>query len=254
MMPDPMTALEKIITEAQQEGKFEDLQGKGKPLEIDTSPDAVIKGILKEANVSVAPEWITLAMAIDRLLEQGERALEAFAAEHAAGRAALMGSLSPAPSRGEPEPQPVPDPHWRQWWRTLLRSWSAAPPFSPAESRQAEAGAALQRRWDRELERHAAWLHDCNRKIRRFNQIVPLANRQRTLLPVKDRLQEFVERYPRPERGTDGAWQFTRGVVPATLLTPRAEDQQAEARPRDPLQVVALQRMRQRGRTPPPIG
>ena len=66
-MPDPMLALDKIISEAQREGKFEDLPGKGKPLETDTSPDAAIKGVLKEANLSVAPEWITLAIEIDHL-------------------------------------------------------------------------------------------------------------------------------------------------------------------------------------------
>ena len=48
-MRDPVSAVDQIITEAQNEGKFADLRGKGEPLVIDTSPDAVIKGILKEA-------------------------------------------------------------------------------------------------------------------------------------------------------------------------------------------------------------
>ena len=64
-MRDPTIGLDQIIADAQQEGKFEDLEGEGKPLVIDTSPDAVIKGILKEANVSMAPEWIPLTCEID---------------------------------------------------------------------------------------------------------------------------------------------------------------------------------------------
>src|SRR5215210_7569298 len=109
-MRDPMSAFDKIITEAQQEGKFEDLAGKGKPLVIDTSPDAVIKGLLKEANVSVAPEWITLAIEIDRLLEEDERALARFAADYQTGLSSLAGEL--------PEPvasQTTPEPWWRHW-------------------------------------------------------------------------------------------------------------------------------------------
>src|SRR5207244_1117915 len=74
------------------EGKFEDLQGKGKPLVIDTSPDAVIKGILKEANVTLAPEWITLASEIERLLEQEQQLLESYATAAEADLAVLMGS------------------------------------------------------------------------------------------------------------------------------------------------------------------
>src|SRR5438093_382377 len=103
MMPDPMLALDKIISEAQQEGKFEDLPGKGKPLEIDTSPDAALKGVLKEANVSVTPEWITLAVAIDHLLEQGEQALQRYAEAYAVDRAAVMESQAPARRPSSPD-------------------------------------------------------------------------------------------------------------------------------------------------------
>jgi DnaJ-like protein len=251
-MPDPLLALDKIISDAQREGKFEDLPGKGKPLEIDTSPDAALKGVLKEANVSVTPEWITLAIAIDHLLEQGEQNLQRYAAAYAADRAAVMESPAP-PHASSPIESPGPAPTLRGW-RAMVRRWLDARPASlTTETRQAEAAAALRRRWERELARHAAWLHESNGKIRRFNQIVPVANRQRALLPVRERLEAFVERFPRPERAPDGGWQWVQATVPESLLTPPPEDPQASARARDPLQLVALKQLSQGGRRPPPI-
>jgi hypothetical protein len=247
-MRDPMLAFDQIIAEAQQEGKFEDLAGKGKPLVIDTSPDAVIKGLLKEANVSVTPEWITLAMEIDRLLEEDERALAAFAAHYPAESASLTSDPSPPGSSGA-----APEPWWRRWWRCLLHGWGDEQTAARGAG-TAGGGAALQQRWDRELSGHSRRLHTLNRKIRRFNQIVPVANRQRRLLPVEQRLQAFAGQFLRPEPGPEGGWQLVRGSVPHSLVTPPTEAQESEARRRDVLQAAALLRMRQEGRKPPPIG
>src|SRR5713226_5360740 len=112
-MRDPTTGLDKVITDAQQEGNFEDLPGKGKPLVIDTSPDAVIKGILKEANVSVAPEWVRLACEIDRLIEDEEKLLRSYAATYEAGRTALAGGDT-LPAATEPT---APPGAARRWWQ-----------------------------------------------------------------------------------------------------------------------------------------
>jgi hypothetical protein len=244
-MRDPMSAFDKIITEAQQEGKFEELEGKGKPLQIDTSPDAVVKGILKEANVSITPEWITLAIEIDRLIEEDEQALTAFAARYEAGRSSLMDEPCPPSS-----PEPTPEPWWRRWWRALLRGWADDRPATSMP----EAGAGmLQQQWDRELSLHAARLHRATRKIRRFNQIVPLANRQRPLLKVEERLRAFVEKFPRPERTAEGGWQFVRATISPALLTPPTEEQETEGRRRDVMHAAALARMRQGGRKLPPM-
>src|SRR3954468_567944 len=121
-MRDPTKGLEKVITEAQQEGKFEDLPGKGKPLVIDTSPDAVIKGLLKEANVSLAPEWARLATDIDRLLEEEEQLLQRYAATYQADSALLdAGTGSPGESLTQPA-SPAPN---RPWWRVIAQ-WGAA--------------------------------------------------------------------------------------------------------------------------------
>ncbi len=251
-MRDPMSAFDKIITEAQQEGKFENLEGKGKPLVIDTSPDAVVKGLLKEANVSVAPEWITLAMEIDRLLEAEEGALERYAALYEADRAAVLDAAG-ATQAVEPVREPAREPLLLRWWHTLTRgSDPAASGPRSAEIRQAEQVNALRRRWERELARYAAWLHQINRKISRFNLIVPLANRQHALLPVRERLAAFAARVPLPERAPEGGFRFMPGVVPAELLTPPAEEHRS-GRARDVGQVMALQQLRRRGQKPPPI-
>jgi hypothetical protein len=114
--------------------------------------------------------------------------------------------------------------------------------------------AAFHRRWDHTLAQYAARLHEGNRKIRRFNQLVPLANRQRRLLPIKEHLEAFAERFPRLERARDGSPQPVRGVVPAALLEPPAAADGPVTRQRDVVEAVALQRMRQFGRKPPPIG
>src|SRR5436305_14829754 len=105
-MRDPTKGLDKVITDAQQEGKFEDLPGKGKPLVIDTSPDAVIKGLLKEANVSFAPEWIHLANDIDRLFEDEQQLLQRYAATYQADVALLTAAAASPPAVSALSPLP----------------------------------------------------------------------------------------------------------------------------------------------------
>ena len=248
-MRDPMLAFDQIIAEAQQEGKFEDLPGKGKPLVIDTSPDAVIKGLLKEANVSVTPEWITLASEIDRLLEEDERALAAFAAGYQPEPSSLKPRAASGPARPRPRPNAGGGAGGTISSTAGVRNRRRAPHLGwlGAARRCSSGGTGSCRAARRRL-------HALNRKIRRFNQIVPVANRQRLLLPVEQRLQAFTEQFLRPEPGPEGGWQFVRGSIPHSLLTPPTEDQKSEARRRDVLQAAAMLRMRQESRKPPPIG
>jgi Domain of unknown function (DUF1992) len=249
-MRDPMKGLDRIIAEAQEEGKFEDLPGKGKPLVIDPSPDAVVKGILKHANVSMAPEWITLACEIDRLLEQEEQLLQSYAAAVEAEQAMLLNSAATVPV-AEPGPPSSPKPR-RAGWRAAISALFARPLARPTPRRD-EALAAFQGRWDLTLERYAALLHEVNRKIRRFNPIVPMDSRQRALLPLRERLEAFVDRFPRLARAEDGTVRPERGHIPASLLAPPEADESARPK-RDVLQTAALLQLRQGGRKPPPIG
>jgi hypothetical protein len=114
--------------------------------------------------------------------------------------------------------------------------------------------AAFQQRWENTLARYAGLLHECNRKIRRFNLVVPLANRQHPLLNVSERLEAFAERFPRLARSEDGTLQPVGGLVPVSLLSPAPEEEDAGKRQRDVMQVAALQQKLRRGRQPPPIG
>jgi hypothetical protein len=248
-MRDPTKGVEKVITEAQQEGKFTDLPGKGKPLVIDTSPDAVVKGLLKEANVSLAPEWARLAGDIDRLLEEEQQLLQRYAATYASDLVLLSDSIGNQSSTPESSGQTT-----HGWTAIARRIFRRHPSEPPTRARAARSLSDAQRQWDRSLERYAALLHDMNRKIRRFNQLVPLTNRQRTPLAVKERLEAFIERFPRLALAEDGAVRPERSLVPPSLLVPPPEPevQDPAMRKRAALEAVALQRARRR--EPPPIG
>src|SRR5690242_18992132 len=65
------------IQEAMNRGDFDNLPGKGKPLDLDSrsgGADAIVAGILKEANV--APEWVHLSRQIDEAKQHVAGALE----------------------------------------------------------------------------------------------------------------------------------------------------------------------------------
>ena len=240
-MRDPRKDIEKgieqSIREAFEEGKFDDLEGKGKPLVLDTSPDAVVKNLLKNANI--VPEWIALTSEIDRGLQEVEAQLAAYENERLSAISALP---DPGASVTTAEPRRIP--------RLFARRRQ---PSGVAPSSIDEAVAAFNRRWDWTLARHAERLHLLNRKIRRFNLIVPLVDRQRHLLPVAERLDEFAERFPRLLVAPGGIVKPVRGAVPEELRSPPREKEDAAFK-RDLTQSEALQQMRNFGKRPPPIG
>ena len=243
-MREPKKSIDQIIEEAQAEGKFDDLEGKGKPLVLDMSPDAVIQNLLKEAGVK--PDWIEREGQIDRTLAEAERLLEQFAGEVVAVRGRLPARpAAPAPSAPEAPPRTA-------WHARLLRRLSLGP--APATLTPADDMAAYHRRWESRLERYAGLLHRANGLIRRFNLIVPLVQRQRALVRVEERLEAFAERFPCFERGADGAFREVRGVVPASLLAPPPEEDPDPAVRRDLQRAAAMQEVRRIGRRPPPIG
>jgi hypothetical protein len=261
-MRDPTKGIEQAIREAQEEGKFDNLEGKGKPLELDTSPDAVIKGLLKEANVK--PEWIELGSELGRLREESERLLESYSGAHAAEQARLTADGESGVPPGGRHPKPASGSAAQSQPRSTARGWSglralaarvaaAPPPVRAAEAGRDEAVAAFHRRWDSTLTRYATLLHEINRKQRRFNHIVPFTDRQRALIAVADRLEAFAERFPRLAWAEDGTLRPVRGSVPPALLTP-PEDPAERLVKRDLRRAAAIHGMRQMGRRPPPIG
>lgn len=261
-MRDLLAGIDQAIRDAQAAGKFDDLRGKGKPLVLDTSPDAVVNGLLKEANVT--PEWIELASQLERLQEESERLLESYAAVYETDRSALMGDRSGggeaieskrvADPRDAARAQARTEPRWHFGWRALAARLAGSVADAPAaETRREAALAEFHRRWEITLARYASLLHQADRKRRRFNQIVPLAGRQRLPIPVAERLGSFVERFPRLARGEAGVLQPVRGSIPEALLVPPSEEESGAFK-RDLRQAAAIHRMRQIGRRPPPIG
>lgn len=251
-MGDPSAGIDKIIQDAQQEGLFDDLEGKGKPLHLDTSPDAVIKNLLKEANVK--PVWIELEAQIDRLLGEAETLLTSFDADVKRARARLLTPASPSHEAGATGAaggaRPTSSRH--SWYARVVARLSLSP--SAAASSSTNALIAYHRRWESRLSRYADLLHQANRLIRRLNLTVPLVHRQRVAIPVAQRLEAFTERFPCYERGPDGAPRPVQGVVPTALLTPPGEEDEDRIGKRDLQRAAALQQVRRIGRRPPPIG
>jgi hypothetical protein len=116
-----------------------------------------------------------------------------------------------------------------------------------------EAVADFNRRWDRALAGYAERLYRLDRKIRRFNLLVPLSNRQRHPIRVAERLEEFCERFPRLLVGPGGTVKQVRGAVPeALLIPPPSSDDRGYHR--DLAHAAALHEKRSFGKRPPPIG
>ncbi|MDQ3815715.1 MAG: DUF1992 domain-containing protein [Armatimonadota bacterium] len=220
-------SIEEIIQEAQKAGLFDNLPGKGKPLHLDPSPDAVVNNLVKEANVK--PEWIELAIEIDRLLQESERLLESYARRYVSQREALEEAYMPDTGAAA-SPQ-------RLWWQILAGILTAHSRSLRSHHRHDEL-AQFRRDWDGALARYAALLHAANRKMRRFNYLVPVAHQQRRLIPIEERLRAFTEHFPRLMDTGDGTLQAMRGSVPPSLLTPPQD--KPDAMPRDIQQVQIL--------------
>jgi hypothetical protein len=239
-MPDPTAGVDKIIRDAQAEGKFEDLEGKGKPLVLDMSPDAVVNNLLREANVK--PAWIEMETQIERLLSEAESVVTQFAgvSPPTAGSAG-HGTASPehrSPSR----------------WYTHLFSHARRIPRTEPRAPERSDLLEYNRRWESRLACYADLLHRANRIIPQFNLIVPMVQRQRPRIRVQERLEAFADRFPCYERDSAGTPCPVRGVVPEALLSPPPAREGDSAGGRDLQRAAALQEVRRFGRRPPPIG
>lgn len=243
-LPDRRSLVDEIIREAQQEGKFDDLEGKGRPVRVDPSPDAVLRDLLKEAGI--VPEWVELAREIERLTEEAAALLARYAEEYDATAARLREGADGA-SRS-----PRREPLVRRCLEALRTLWTGAGPEREIDLRTALT--AFHERREVVLRRYAFMLQQANRKIRRYNEIVPVGTRQRALLPLRERLEAFSERFPRLRVTADGALAPAFSPVPESLLAPSPESRER----RDPLhtaaQIAALRQRRRALRRPPPIG
>lgn len=160
--------VDRKIRDAQEEGAFDDLPGKGRPLKLDSDPRVPAElrmayRLMREANV--LPDWIEVDREVRRRLARWEERL----AEFVRGRE-----------------------------RDLRNRGAAAAP----------GDRALDTIRDRFLRRCAEGLRDLNREIDRLNLIVPTLVQQRAQIPLRERMEELEARFPRLLPGAAGpAWE-----------------------------------------------
>src|SRR5262249_18479299 len=152
-------------------GDFDNLPGRGKPVALDpreSAADAIVAGLLKEANV--VPEWIEHARAI----EEGQAAI-ALAIADAAERSATLHQAAAALLQRRRRAAADP-PH------RIPFAW-VRPAADDARSLETVLRRRLQESDEQRALAFAACLRraaDVRRRTHRFNDLVPLANRQQT--------------------------------------------------------------------------
>ena len=146
------------IRDAQEEGAFDNLPGKGKPLNLDFDPRVppelrAAYRMMKDANL--LPDWIQLDKEIRQLQERWDAQLATYAERRAE-------DLAARPERGS-----------RGYDEDLDRSR------------------------ERFLYRAAEGLCELNRMIDRLNLMVPATSRQRLRIDVPARMEALEQEYPR---------------------------------------------------------
>jgi DnaJ family protein C protein 28 len=149
--------IEEQIRRAQEEGKFDDLPGKGQPLKLDENPFedpawAMANQMLK--NQGFRPEWLEADLALRQELEQARRDLR----------------------------------RTRDWRVAQLQALAGRPDASAAEPRQWVADE-----WSLAQTRFRARLQQINQSIFSLNLKVPSTRFQRLRLDVETELARIVE-------------------------------------------------------------
>jgi hypothetical protein len=159
------------IRDAQEEGVFDNLPGKGQPLNLDFDPrvppeQRAAYRLMKEARL--VPGWIEIEKDIRERFEKLSAALDEFSVRREEAVRAL------------------------------------------SEPRRREDEELLDRRRDLFLLQTAQASWELNRIIDRFNLLVPIQSRQRLRIRIRERIAEMEARFPRfhaYEPGEEPAWQ-----------------------------------------------
>src|SRR5689334_13110225 len=112
---DPMAAVEPALEQAIREGAFDDLPGKGKPLQLDPSPNAVVRNLLKEADAK--PEWVELPIQIDALVDEAAGILKELAR-----RQELVRNAAEVPPTSPPPAETLAQGSWFSFLRARNRA------------------------------------------------------------------------------------------------------------------------------------
>ncbi|MBW3622352.1 MAG: DUF1992 domain-containing protein [Armatimonadetes bacterium] len=209
--------IEEIIRRAQSEGRFRDLPGQGKPLDLaKRPPENPVSGIAQEAGFT--PEWAQLGKDLEQSREEAQR----LNAQWLRRKEILLDQTGSCLRLGKDSET-----------RKLLRQMQG--------ERDAVA-RDLAVRWTRD-----------RRRSERYNLLVPTAHQQRTVPSPSHLLRLFLERSPdvtvSPEVPGGLAELPARLNVPATLEEALrvVEAEEGNARPRmSSLRVEALIGFKQR--------
>jgi DnaJ family protein C protein 28 len=153
--------VEKRLRDAQAEGKFDNLSGRGRPLRLDqedeNSEEWAAHHLLK--NQSLRPDWLEEDLAIRAEIEQARRAVQR-SHRWRNERLAALGAVGDADVIRE-----------REW---------------------------VEAEWLRARREFREMLEQLNRRIRVLNLKVPLERFQRRLLDAETELKKLVEEEPCP--------------------------------------------------------
>jgi DnaJ homologue, subfamily C, member 28, conserved domain len=247
MRTDPR-GVEKLIQDAQQEGKFDDLSCKGQPLHVAFGDLASVANDVMRDN-GVVPEWITLSREIEALRERRRELIVELVRRRAADRAELEQALT-SWNTGERRQS-------HGWGRTIRRWWLGDHSYS---RRKAPTPSALVDRIEQDRKRVlfqvAKLLRADRKKVDRYNLILAVGGRQMHRVRVEECLTEFLQRFPAfaliAENGAARVEERLDRLDPSLLAE---SDDAAPSRPsRAPEQAEALQTLRESARRPRPIG
>lgn len=217
-------SIDDVIREAMKEGKFDNLEGRGKPLKLNPQDDLGSLAFRMVKDAGFAPEWVELAKQIEAGMQGCQKMLE----DYAARRDRQLQSLEAM--------QAEPQPHrgGRRWLGSKRRSSSSL----------ADMIAEFNRDWERTLAAYCAELHKVNTMIDRFNHTVPVRGREKAKLAVRELAAEFVARLPKLSPLTEGArsLQFVEGAIDERLLQPPQAEPPIVGKTRGRVQAEALEK------------
>jgi hypothetical protein len=184
------------IRDAQEEGAFDNLPGKGQPLNLDFDPRVppelrAAYRMMKDAQL--LPDWIQLDKEIRQRQAQWDARVEAYAARREADAARR-------PARGD-------------------RGFDGD----------------LDRARERFLYRAAEGLCELNRMIDRLNLMVPAISRQRLRIDVVERLEALEARFPRFSGRKAADTESWRGVLSVEQKPTKLGNRLPIKRKREPL-------------------
>lgn len=235
--------IDRIIREAMAEGKFDNLEGHGKPLAVGPPGDERAPAFRLLKNAGFSPEWVELEGAIERGRADAAATLERYSAAREAAVAEVTSLCEQLACVGSP----CPDTGLRRLFGAARRRTRDAD-RRRLSTRLAGAIEDLNRSRDCALEEHLRRLHGINRLVDRLNLTLPARGRQLWREDVAGAGRDLCERFPRalsPALPTDPRAapeiEWTPGQAPEKCLRARTEDGDAlPRRVRGRVQAEAL--------------